>query len=147
MAFTLGAWTKSHTHPFTVGSGGQASNQPPTIANHFEMADQAITMTPVAQAPTGIAYARCVLRQKGWGSGNGSVGPIYELQVAYDSGFTSQLRTIGSKTTLRTGTDQTFLLEGPVPDAQSYTFCRLAITLSGTDAITADYVIDLLPGI
>lgn len=147
MAFSLGAWTKSHVHPFTVAPGGQASNQPPTIAYHFEMADQAVTMTPVAQFPTGVSYGRAVIRQKGWGSGNGSVGPIYELQIAYDSGFTSQVRTIGSKTVLRTGDDQTFLLEGPVPDAQTYTFGRVKLTLSGTDVVTYDALIDTIPGI
>ncbi len=146
MAFTLGQWCKAHNHPFIMGLGGQASNQPPTIAYHFEMADQAVTMTPVAQVPTGIAWARAIIRQKGWGSGSGTVGPIYELQVAYDSGFTSQVRDLDHRTALRTGTDQTLTLTGPVPDAQSYTFVRIAVTLSGTDAVTYDAVIDLVPG-
>src|SRR5437773_8791047 len=106
MAFSLGAWVKTHTHPFLVAPGGQASNQPPTIAYHFEMADQAVTTTPVAQFPTGVSWARAVIRQKGWGSGNGTVGPIYELQVAYDSGFTSQVRDIDHRTALRNGNDQ-----------------------------------------
>src|SRR5437773_1677942 len=119
MAFSLGAWVKTHTHPFLVAPGGQASNQPPTIAYHFEMADQAVTMTPVAQTPSGISWGRAVIRQKGWGSGNGTVGPIYELEVAYDSGFTSQLRTIAQATLLRNGRDQTVVLAGVVPDDNS----------------------------
>jgi len=129
MAFTLGQWCKAHNHPFIMGLGGQASNQPPTLAYHFEMADQAVTMTPVGQAPTGIAWARAIIRQKGWGSGSGTVGPIYELQVAYDSGFTSQVRDLDHRTALRNGNDQTLTLVGPVPDAQSYTFVRIAVTL------------------
>jgi hypothetical protein len=147
MAFTLGSWVKSHQYPFLVAPGGQGSIQPPTIGYHFEMADQAITMTPVAQAPTGVAWGRAVIRQKGWGSGSGTVGPTYELQVAYDSGFTSQVRTIASKVFLRTGDDQTIVMEGVVPDAQTYTFIRIKVTLSGTDAITADYILDFIPGI
>lgn len=147
MAFTLGAWTKAHQAPFLVGAGGLQANQPPTIANHFELADQAASTSPVMQAPQGIALARIVGRQKGWGSGSGSVGPIYELQVAYDSGFTSQVRTITQFTARRTGTDQSWVQDGVVPDAQSYTFARVLITLSGTDVITADFLIDLLPGI
>jgi hypothetical protein len=147
MAFTLGAWTKSHVHPFTSAPGGQASNQPPTIAYHFEMADQAVTMTPVAQAPTGVSWARAVIRQKGWGSGTGTVGPVYELQVAYDSGFTSQVRDLDHRTALRNGNDQTLILTGPVPDAQTYTFARIAVTLSGSDVITYDAILDFIPGI
>ena len=147
MAFSLGQWCKAHNHPFVMALGGQASNQPPTLAYHFELADQAVTTTPVGQAPTGIAWARAVIRQKGWGSGSGTVGPIYELQVAYDSGFTSQLRDLDHRTALRNGNDQTLTLTGPVPDAQSYTFVRIAVTLSGTDAVTFDAIIDMVPGI
>ena len=146
MAFTLGQWCKAHNHPFIAALGGQAATSPPTIAYHFELADQAVTTSPVGQAPTGIAWARAVVRQKGWGSGNGSVGPIYELQVAYDSGFTSQVRDLDHRTALRNGNDQVLTLAGPVPDDMSRTFVRVAITLSGTDAITADILLDLFPG-
>jgi len=146
MAFTLGQWCKAHNHPFIAALGGQAANSPPTIAYHFELADQAATTSPVGQAPTGIAWARAVVRQKGWGSGNGSVWPIYELQVAYDSGFTSQVRDLDHRTALRTGTDQVLTLAGPVPDAQSYTFVRIVCTLNGTDVVTFDALLDLVPG-
>ncbi len=147
MAFTLGSWCKSHTHPFLVQPGGQGSIQPPTINYHFELADQSVTTSPVGQAPTGISWARAIINQKGWGSGTGTVGPIYELQVAYDSGFTSQLRDLDHRTALRNGTNQTLSLTGPVPDAQSYTFVRVAVTLSGTDVVTYDAILDMIPGI
>jgi hypothetical protein len=91
-------------------------------------------------------FGRAVIRQKGWVSGSGTVGPTYELQVAYDSGFTSQLRTIAQAVSGRTGRDQTMILSGVVPDALSYTFGRIALTKSGTDDVTYDALVDFTPG-
>ncbi len=146
MAFSIGGWAKAHTHPFLVGVG-EAPNTPPTIAYHFELADQNASTSPVMQAPTGIAWGRAIVRQKGFVSGTGSVGPIYELQVAYDSGFTSQLRTIAIAYARRVADDETFLMAGVVPDAQTYTFARIAATYSQNDGSTFDALVDLLPGV
>jgi hypothetical protein len=146
MAFSLGDWAKAKLGPFQVGVG-TGSIQPPTIGYHFEMADQNVSTSPVMQAPSGIAFGRAVIRQKNFTSGSGTVGPTYELQVAYDSGFTSQLRTIAQAVAGRTGRDQTFLLQGVVPDMQSLTFGRVALTKSGTDDVTYDALVDFTPGV
>lgn len=145
MAFTIGAWAATLINPFQVGRG-ETGLQPPTITYRFELADQYTTTSPVMQTPSGIAEAKVVLRQKGWGSGTGSIGPIYEVEVAYDSGFTSQVRVIGTAYAQRTGRDQTFVLPGVVPDAQTYTFARILVSLSGTDAVTYDALVEFSPG-
>lgn len=147
MAFEMGGWTKAHSHPFTVAPGGQGSNQPPTLAYHFELADQNVTTSPVMQFPTGVSWVRAIINQKGWVSGTGTVGPIYAIEVAFDSGFTSQVRELDPRTLLRDGLNQTVVLAAPVPDLQSLTFCRVLITKSGTDNVTVDYIIDAIPGI
>lgn len=146
MAFTLASHVRAFGSTLGVGAGGLGSVQPPTIGYHFELADQAATTTPVMQTPAGIARGRIVGRQKGWGSGNGSVGPIYEVQVAHDSGFTSQVRVVSQFTARRTGVDQTWQEEFIVPDAETYTFARVVCTLSGTDVVTFDAMLDFLPG-
>jgi hypothetical protein len=136
MAFGLGSWTKTyHQPPFNVGD---------VTHGHFELADLAAT-SGSQLAGFGISHARALINQKGFGSGNGSVGPIYELQVAADSAFTSNVRVVDEVTMLRTGRNQTAVLYGPVPDVQTNTYVRIAITLSGTDAITADAIIDVAP--
>ena len=111
MAFSLGAWVRNHYAPFVVGQQNAPGTVPPTISPYFELADQFQTTSPVMQAPWGITWARVIGRQKGWGSGSGTVGPTYELQVAYDSGFTSQVRNLGTFVGQRDGTDQVFVLE------------------------------------
>jgi hypothetical protein len=143
MAFTLGGWTKAHTSPFNIGMG-QTPAKPPTVAWHFELDDQFQTTSPVAQTPAGIAFARMVVRQKGWTSGSGTQA-IYDLQVAFDSGFTSNVRSIAHAIMAAVTTDQTVIAEGVVPDIQTLTFARVAIT-KGTDSITADIMLDFLPG-
>ena len=146
MPFTLGAYIRAmHGAYFICRVQAQAAS-PPTIASHFELADQFQTTSPVMQTPEGIAFGYIVGRQKGFTAGTGSIGPIYEMQVAFDSGFTSQVRTVSQFTARRTTDDQTWEQEMVVPDAQTYTFARMRISLSGTDAITADFMIDLLPG-
>lgn len=147
MPFTLGDWVKQHVAPFTTGYAAPVGAEPPTISNHFELADEAATTSPVMQAPQGIAMARVVIRQKGWGSGSGTVGPTYAVEVAYDSGFTSQRRRLAEMIFNRAGVDQTAVLSGVVPDAQTYTFARVLLTLSGTDVVTYDALVDFLPGI
>ena len=148
MPFTLGPWTKAAHGTYFIGTqvspGGGVT--PPSINNHFELADQAVTTTPVMQSPNGIAYGYIVGRQKGFGSGSGTVGPIYELQLAFDSGFTSQVRAVTQYTARRTGIDQTWMQEFVLPDLQTLTFARVVVTLNGTDSVTADFIIDLLPG-
>src|SRR5262245_861115 len=145
MAFTLGAWTKAAHGTYFVGALLQPGVIPPIITNHFELADQAATTSPVMQSPNGISFGYIVGRQKGWGSGNGTVGPIYELEVAFDSGFTSQRRVVTQWSTRRTGLDQTWMQEFVVPDLQTLTFARVVVTLSGSDTVTADFMVDLLP--
>ena len=146
MPQTLGAYIRAMHGAYFVGRAQAAAAAPPTIASHFELADQFQTTSPVMQTPEGIAFGYVVGRQKGWAAGTGSIGPLYEMQVAYDSGFTSQVRTVTQFTARRTTDDQTWSQEFAVPDAQTYPFARMRITLSGTDAITADFMVDLLPG-
>lgn len=138
MAFTLGGWVKNHVAPFTTGVQAAPGTVPPTISPYFELADQSTTTSPVMQVPYGVTWGYAVVRQKGWGSGSGTVGPVYEFQVAFNSAFTSQLRVIAAWQTQRDGTDQTFLLDGVDPVEQTNTFGRIAVTLSGTDAVTYD---------
>lgn len=147
MAFTLGAWTKAHTHPFMVGLGGGASVQPPTQSYHYEVADQTVTMATPGQCPTGISYGRAVVCQKTFTSGTGTVPPVYELQVAADAAFTTSLRTIASKAAIRSTDNQTLILEGPVPDLQTNAYVRIKVTPNGTDTVAYDAVLDLLPGV
>lgn len=135
MAFTLGSWIRSHLHPFPSGLSD----------GHFELADQFATTGSQPVSWGGITWARAVVRQKGWGSGTGTVGPIYSLQLAYDSAFTSQVRTLDQAQTQRNTVDQSFLLNGVDAVEQNNSFVRVAMTFSGTDVVTADIMIDVLP--
>lgn len=137
MAFSLGEWVKNHIAPFMVGV--QNPNQEaPNIGWMFAMADEFQTTSPVMQTPAGITWARVVGRQKGWGSGTGTVGPTYQLEVAFDSGFTSQVRVLATYIATRDGLGQIWVWETLNPVEQTATFARILVTKSGTDAITFD---------
>jgi hypothetical protein len=147
MAFTMGAWAKGHQAPFMIGAGGLQPNVPPTLAYHFELPDQTTTTAPVMQCPSGIAQVRMVIHQKSMTVGSGTVGPTYEVQVASDVGFTANLRTVTSFISRRVTGNQCGLVEGVVPDLQTNTFARVVVTLSGTDTVVFDALLDFLPGI
>lgn len=139
MAFAIGAWAKAHVAPFNVG----------LQAYHFELADQPITGTVGQLCPTGIAQARAVVYKKSETSGSGTVGPLFELQVAYDVGFTSFVVTLDAYQGVlhATGVEASVTLQGVNAARQTSTYVRVKCTASGTDTMTWDTLIDTLPGL
>ncbi len=109
-------------------------------AARFQLADQ--TATSGAQAaPTPLRVWRAIIYQKAFTAGTGTVGPIYAIEVADDSAFTSNVRRIAHVQVNRAD-EQTALLIGMTPFAAGQQYARIVLTLNGTDAATYDALLE-----
>lgn len=133
MAFAIQQWGKHHID-FDAA----------TPAGHFEFADQAGNLGNTAPQNVGFGVRTFTARiyQKGWSSGTGTVGPLYELEVADNNSFTSTPRRVAAFQGRRTVEDHGFMLG--VNLASMAQWVRIKVTLTGTDAATFDAVIDAI---
>lgn len=121
---------------FVNGAGWPVAFMP---GNHKELADQTASNSYTALVAA-ARMGRAVIYQKAWTSGTGTVGPIYELQVADDS-LGTNVTTIAIAQLSRAD-EQCAILEGVVPTTLK-TYYRIKLTLSGTDTATFDACVDL----
>lgn len=108
--------------------------------NRTMLADQTATSSTI----TFIAPVRAVRGMvwcKSFTAGSGTVGPIWEIQVADNSGFSTNVRTIAIAQGPR-AVHALRDLSGVVPDNSLAQWCKIKVTFSGTDTATFDAVID-----
>lgn len=108
--------------------------------NRTSLADQtATTSTITFIAP--VMAVRGLIWMKSFTGGTGTVGPIWEIQVADNPGFSTNVRTIAVAQGPR-AVHAINDLAGVVPDNRLAQWCKIKVTFSGTDTGTFDAVID-----
>lgn len=106
--------------------------------NHFSVPDQTATSGAQELAYKARWFA-AMIYQKAFTPGTGTARVLYRIEVADDSGFTSNVRTIANGTLARAAQEALFLV-GFSPDNPKK-YVRVGITEDGTDAATYDAII------
>lgn len=106
----------------------------------FEVADQGAA-SPAQDAGAKSKVWRAFIYQKAFTAGTGTNPPIYSIEVADDSGFTSNVRAIASGVVKRAD-EQTLMLVGETPFEAGQQFGRVNVAEDGTDAATYDAILE-----
>lgn len=112
-------------------------------ANRILLADQTVT-TATQNFATVVRAVRAFIWLKAFTRGTGTVGPVFEIQVADNAGFTVNVRTIAASTFPNAATASLCAeyINGVVPDNLLAAWCRIKVTFSGTDSGTFDVSLD-----
>jgi hypothetical protein len=91
-----------------------------------------------------VRAVRAVIWSKTFTRGTGTIGPLFEIQVADNSGFTTNVRTIASaySSQAATGALWASYINGVVPDNLLAQWCKIKVTYSGSDTGTFDINLD-----
>lgn len=111
--------------------------------NRTSLPDQTAT-TAVQAFVAPVRVVRAVIALKTFTRGTGTVGPIFEIQMADNAGFTTNVRSIATANTnaSATGAIIHFYMNGVVLDNLLAQWCKIKVTFSGTDSGTFDCYLD-----
>lgn len=107
---------------------------------HVDLADQAGT-TAAQDAVVKVGNVQAIILQKTFTSGSGSDDPVYTIEMADDSGFTTNVVELGS-VVVRRGSNQVGEIQSTFNPNGPQEFIRVRQDMSGTDSATFDAMLD-----
>jgi len=117
------------------------SNMP---GNRFTAADQTAT-TSLITFISPVRNVRALVWLKAYTKSSGTIGPIFQIKVADNSGFSTNVRAIATgiaNDASATGQLGCLTLMGTVPDNFLAAWCKIFVTFSASDSGTFDVVVD-----